>query len=74
MIRQKVIHDYTFDFDDNNNNDIVNYSNFIIVDLLNAHCMSATMLRTVLESHMIPVVLCVKGSYYPHYTDKETEA
>lgn len=58
MICQKVIHNCTFDFDNNDDDDIVDYSDLIIVDLLNAHNMLATMLRTVHAlSHMIPIVL-----------------
>lgn len=42
MICSKVIHNRAFDFD----NDILDHSNLIIIDLMNAYSMSATVLRT----------------------------
>lgn len=42
MICWKAVHTCTFDFD----NDILDHRNLIIIDLMNAYSVSATVLRT----------------------------
>lgn len=61
MICGKVIHNSTFDFD--HENDVVDYSTLIIMDLLNAYCLSATVLRIVHAYLMQPTITPINQNW-----------